>query len=59
MSIVNATMELTMATSSASPAERQRGVSVIRDIFPVSLKAGGLRNDARVTTPTPVRQLER
>jgi hypothetical protein len=52
-------MELTIATSSASPAERQRGVSVIRDIFPVSLKAGGLRNDARVTTPTPVRQLER
>jgi pimeloyl-ACP methyl ester carboxylesterase len=43
----------------ASPAERQRGLGVIRDIFPVSLKADGLRNDARVTTPTPVRHLER
>jgi pimeloyl-ACP methyl ester carboxylesterase len=43
----------------ASPAERQRGLSVIRDIFPVSLKADGLRNDARVTTPTPARHLER
>ena len=43
----------------ASPAERQRGLSVIRDIFPVSLKADGLRNDARLTTPTPVRHLER
>ena len=43
----------------ASPAERQRGLSVIRDIFPVSLKADGLRNDARVTTPTPVPHLER
>jgi pimeloyl-ACP methyl ester carboxylesterase len=43
----------------ASPAERQRGLSVIRDIFPVSLKAEGLTNDARVTTPTPVRHLER
>jgi 2-hydroxy-6-oxonona-2,4-dienedioate hydrolase len=43
----------------ASPAERQRGLGVIRDIFPVSLKAQGLANDARVTTPTPVRHLER
>ena len=43
----------------ASPAERRRGLSVIRDIFPVSLKADGLRNDARVTTPTAVSQLER
>ena len=43
----------------ASPAERQRGLSVIRDIFPVSLKADGLRNDARVTTPAPARHLER
>ena len=43
----------------ATPAERQRGLSVIRDIFPVSLKAHGLRNDARLTTPTPVRHLER
>jgi pimeloyl-ACP methyl ester carboxylesterase len=43
----------------ASPAERQRGLSVIRDIFPVSLKADGLRNDARVTTPTRVPDLER
>ena len=43
----------------ASPAERQRGLAVIRDIFPVSLKAYGLRNDARVTTTTPARHLER
>ncbi|HEX6298642.1 MAG TPA: alpha/beta hydrolase [Burkholderiales bacterium] len=43
----------------ASPAERQGGLSVIRDIFPVSLKADGLRNDARVTTTTPVVHLER
>jgi pimeloyl-ACP methyl ester carboxylesterase len=43
----------------ASPAELQRGLSIIRDIFPVSLKADGLRNDARVTTTTPVRHLER
>jgi pimeloyl-ACP methyl ester carboxylesterase len=43
----------------ASPAERQRGLSVIRDIFPVSLKADGLRNDARITTPTAISHLER
>jgi pimeloyl-ACP methyl ester carboxylesterase len=43
----------------ASRAERQRGLRVIRDIFPVTLKADGLRNDARVTTTTPVRNLER
>ena len=43
----------------ASAAERQRGLSVIRDVFPVSFKADGLRNDARVTTTTPVGQLER
>ena len=42
----------------ASPAERQRGLSVIRDIFPVSLKAAGLQNDARAT-PTPIPHLER
>ena len=43
----------------ASRAERRRGLSVIRDVFPVSLKADGLRNDARVTTTTPVRHLGR
>lgn len=42
-----------------SSAERQRGLSVIRDIFPVSLKADGLTNDARLTTPTPIPHLER
>jgi pimeloyl-ACP methyl ester carboxylesterase len=42
----------------ASPAERQRGLGVIRDIFPVSLKADGLTNDARLTTPTPIPYLE-
>ena len=34
----------------ASRAERQRGRSVIRDVFTVGVKADGLRNDARVTT---------
>ena len=43
----------------ADPAERQRGLRLIRDIFPVSLKADGLRNDALVTTPSPARHLER
>jgi pimeloyl-ACP methyl ester carboxylesterase len=43
----------------ASPAERQRGLGIIRDIFPVSLKADGLANDARLTTPTPIPHLER
>ena len=43
----------------ANPAERQRGLGVIRDIFPVSLKADGLANDARLTTPTPIPHLER
>jgi pimeloyl-ACP methyl ester carboxylesterase len=43
----------------AGPAERQRGLSVIRDIFPVSLKADGLRNDALVTTTTTAHHLER
>jgi pimeloyl-ACP methyl ester carboxylesterase len=43
----------------ASPAERQRGLGVIRDIFPVSLKADGLKNDALVTTTTTTDHLER
>lgn len=43
----------------ASPAEQQRGLNVIRDIFPVSLKADGLKNDALVTTPSPIHDLER
>jgi pimeloyl-ACP methyl ester carboxylesterase len=43
----------------ASRSERQRGLSVIRDIFPVTLKADGLRNDARVTTTTLVQNLDR
>jgi 2-hydroxy-6-oxonona-2,4-dienedioate hydrolase len=43
----------------ASAEERQRGLSVIHDIFPVSLKADGLRNDALVTTTTPAQHLER
>jgi pimeloyl-ACP methyl ester carboxylesterase len=42
-----------------SPTPPRRLRSGIRDVFPVSLKAGGLRDDARVTTTTPVRQLER
>jgi pimeloyl-ACP methyl ester carboxylesterase len=43
----------------ADPAERQRGLRLIRDIFPVGLKADGLRNDALVTTPSPAHHLER
>ena len=43
----------------ADSAERQRGLRLIRDIFPVSLKADGLRNDALVTTPSPAHHLER
>lgn len=43
----------------ASPAERRRGLGIIRDIFPVSLRAEGLRNDALVTTTTPARHVER
>lgn len=43
----------------ASPAERRRGLSVIQDIFPVSLKADGLKNDALVTTASIAHGLER
>ncbi|MBE0623494.1 MAG: alpha/beta hydrolase [Burkholderiales bacterium] len=43
----------------ASPAERARGLSVIRDIFPVSLKTNGLKNDALVTTVSIARGLAR
>jgi pimeloyl-ACP methyl ester carboxylesterase len=43
----------------ADPSEQQRGLRLIRDIFPVSLKADGLRNDALVTTPSPAHHLER
>jgi 2-hydroxy-6-oxonona-2,4-dienedioate hydrolase len=43
----------------ATPSERQRGLDLIRDIFPVTLKADGLRNDADVTTPLPIEGLER
>jgi pimeloyl-ACP methyl ester carboxylesterase len=43
----------------ASRTERQRGLGVIRDIFPVSLRADGLRNDALVTTTTIADHLER
>jgi pimeloyl-ACP methyl ester carboxylesterase len=43
----------------AGPAERQRALDLIRDIFPVSLKAGGLKNDALVTTTAPADHLER
>lgn len=42
-----------------SRAEGQRGLGVIRDIFPVSLKADGLKNDALVTTTTTAHHLER
>lgn len=43
----------------AGPAERRRALGIIRGIFPISLKADGLANDARVTTPTPLRDLDR
>jgi 2-hydroxy-6-oxonona-2,4-dienedioate hydrolase len=47
------------AFRAASPAEQRRALAVIRDIFPVSLKADGLRNDAAVTTPAPLPELGR
>ncbi|MCK0508456.1 alpha/beta fold hydrolase [Aromatoleum anaerobium] len=43
----------------ASGAERQRGLGVIRDIFPVSLKVDGLKNDTLVTITTTAHHLER
>lgn len=43
----------------ADVAEQQRALGLIRDIFPVSLKADGLKNDALVTTVAPASGLER
>lgn len=43
----------------ASPAERARGLSVIRDIFPVSHKIDGLQHDATATTPAQLNGLNR
>nr|WP_257644046.1 alpha/beta hydrolase [Luteimonas salinisoli] len=37
----------------ASDPERQRALAVVRDIFPVSPKVDGLKNDVLVTTPSP------
>jgi pimeloyl-ACP methyl ester carboxylesterase len=60
--------ELLVETVLATPLEQfrqtsreegQRGLGVIRDIFPVSLKADGLKNDALVTTTTTAHHLGR
>jgi 2-hydroxy-6-oxonona-2,4-dienedioate hydrolase len=37
---------------SASESEQQRALAMVRDIFPVSPKRGGLKNDAEICSPS-------
>jgi pimeloyl-ACP methyl ester carboxylesterase len=39
--------------SAAGPAERARADAMVRDILPISARAGGLRNETRVTRAPP------